>query len=174
MVGSEAHNSILSFAKKICWPMMLYWLAIHIAAIYGVLWNIATCKLETLLFSLLLYLASGISITGGYHRLWSHRSYKATWGLRIYYMILGSIANAGTIYQWVGQHRAHHKHSETEADPHNVSIDIDTTSKLILLTRVNNNLMVIGNLRSYTSLFFRLKEQVVKANLFKLSQIKTK
>lgn len=98
---------------------MLYWLVLHILALWGVAWNVTTCKWETLVFSFLLYLWTEISITGGYHRLWTHRSYKAKLGLRIFYMVLGSIANAGTIHGWVQKHRAHHKHSETEADPHN-------------------------------------------------------
>ena len=40
-------------------------------------------------------LSSGVGITGGVHRLWAHRSYKATFPLRVYLMLSNSIANQG-------------------------------------------------------------------------------
>lgn len=61
----------------------------------------------------------GFGITGGVHRLWSHRSYKAKTPLRIILMLCFSLSGQNTIYDWVRDHRVHHKFSETEADPHN-------------------------------------------------------
>ena len=60
-------------------------------------------------------------ITAGAHRLWSHRSYKATYPLRVFLMLCNSIANQGSIWHWSRDHRVHHKHSETDADPHNAT-----------------------------------------------------
>ena len=62
---------------------------------------------------------SGVGITGGVHRLWAHRSYKASFPLRVYLMLVNSMANQGSIWHWSRDHRVHHKHSETDADPHN-------------------------------------------------------
>lgn len=42
-------------------------------------------------------LFSGVGITGGVHRLWAHRSYKATFPLRVYLMLSNSIANQGDL-----------------------------------------------------------------------------
>jgi len=55
----------------------------------------------------------------GVHRLWSHRSYEAALPVRVFLMLANSIANQGSIYHWARDHRVHHKHSETDADPHN-------------------------------------------------------
>lgn len=55
---------------------------------------------------------SGNGITGGVHRLWAHRSYKASYPLRLFLMISNSIANQGSIWHWARDHRVHHKHSE--------------------------------------------------------------
>lgn len=58
-------------------------------------------------------------ITGGAHRLWAHKSYKAKAPLRIILMILQTLAFQNSIYEWVRDHRVHHKYTDTNADPHN-------------------------------------------------------
>lgn len=60
----------------------------------------------------------GFGVTGGVHRLWSHRAYKAKTPLRIILMLCFSLAGQNPIYDWVRDHRVHHKFSETKADPH--------------------------------------------------------
>uniref|UniRef100_A0A8C4UEX1 stearoyl-CoA 9-desaturase n=1 Tax=Falco tinnunculus TaxID=100819 RepID=A0A8C4UEX1_FALTI len=69
--------------------------------------------------AVLCFLVSALGITAGSHRLWSHRSYKATLPLRIFLTIANSMAFQNDIYEWVRDHRVHHKFSETDADPHN-------------------------------------------------------
>ncbi|XP_062535970.1 stearoyl-CoA desaturase 5 isoform X3 [Armigeres subalbatus] len=62
---------------------------------------------------------AGFGVTGGVHRLWCHKAYKAKLPLRIILMCCYSIAGQNTIYDWVRDHRIHHKYSETDGDPHN-------------------------------------------------------
>jgi stearoyl-CoA desaturase (Delta-9 desaturase) len=62
---------------------------------------------------------SGLGITAGCHRLWAHRSYEASFAVRVFLMLCNSIACQGSIHHWVRDHRLHHKFSETETDPHN-------------------------------------------------------
>lgn len=61
-----------------------------------------------------------MGVTAGAHRLWSHRSYKATMPLQILLMVFLSMANQRATH-WVRDHRLHHKHSDTDADPHNAT-----------------------------------------------------
>ncbi|XP_053613158.1 acyl-CoA Delta-9 desaturase-like isoform X2 [Plodia interpunctella] len=61
---------------------------------------------------------AGFGVTAGAHRYWCHRSYKAKWPLQIILLICYSVAGQNTIYNWVRDHRVHHKFSETSADPH--------------------------------------------------------
>lgn len=100
------------------WKNIVFLTLVHFAGLYG-----ATLCFEaqwkTILFAFLLLITSEIGITAGVHRLWSHRSYEATFLYRVLLMLLCSIANQGSIYQWVRDHRIHHKYSETSADPHN-------------------------------------------------------
>lgn len=62
---------------------------------------------------------SGFGVTGGAHRFWTHRSYKANTPLRIILMLCFTLSGQNSIYEWVRDHRVHHKFSETDADPHN-------------------------------------------------------
>ncbi|KAB0802333.1 hypothetical protein PPYR_04519 [Photinus pyralis] len=64
---------------------------------------------------------TGLGITAGAHRLWTHRSYKAKLPLRIFLMLCFSLAAQNDLFEWVRDHRVHHKYSETDADPHNVN-----------------------------------------------------
>lgn len=58
-------------------------------------------------------------ITAGVHRLWSHKSYEATWQLRLILMIANTVARQLPIWGWAQIHRQHHKYTDTDADPVN-------------------------------------------------------
>jgi len=64
------------------------------------------------------YLTIGVGVTVGYHRLFTHRSFKATKGVRTTLAILGSAAAEGGVIEWVATHRQHHRFSDEEGDPH--------------------------------------------------------
>ena len=61
---------------------------------------------------------TAIGITVGYHRYFTHGSFKAPRGVKIALGILGSLAIQGSINQWVADHRKHHKFSDEIGDPH--------------------------------------------------------
>jgi stearoyl-CoA desaturase (delta-9 desaturase) len=63
--------------------------------------------------------ASGISITAGYHRLWSHGAYEAHWSVRLFFMLFGAMAIQNSILIWCAGHRPHHKFvDDVEQDPY--------------------------------------------------------
>lgn len=63
-------------------------------------------------------IATSLSITAGYHRLFSHRSYEASVWLRLFYLIFGSAALEDSALKWSADHRRHHRHVDTEEDPY--------------------------------------------------------
>ena len=119
---TDAVSAIRKHNKLNDWnyPMMIYISLAHIAALVG-LFTIPQCHKYTLLWGFLLWPISGLGITAGVHRLWAHRSYDAGLPLRTALMLMNSIANQGSIWHWSRDHRVHHKHSETDADPHNAT-----------------------------------------------------
>jgi stearoyl-CoA desaturase (delta-9 desaturase) len=65
--------------------------------------------------------ATGLSITAGYHRLWSHRTYEAHWTLRLFYMLFGAMALQNSILIWGSMHRVHHKNVDhVDHDPYSI------------------------------------------------------
>ncbi len=64
------------------------------------------------------YLLIGAGVTVGYHRLFTHRSFKATRAVKATLAILGSAAAEGAVIEWVSTHRQHHQFSDHEGDPH--------------------------------------------------------
>jgi stearoyl-CoA desaturase (delta-9 desaturase) len=62
---------------------------------------------------------NGLSITGGYHRLWAHRAYEAHWSLRLVFMLFGAMAIQNSILIWASGHRTHHRHvDDVDLDPY--------------------------------------------------------
>jgi stearoyl-CoA desaturase (delta-9 desaturase) len=68
--------------------------------------------------ALLFYLISGFGITMGFHRLFTHKSFRAKPFLRGFLCVAGSMAFQGPVFFWAALHREHHRHSDTEMDPH--------------------------------------------------------
>lgn len=122
-MSSIISDSIKCVAKhykenNLNWPMVIYLSLAHVAGVIGLL-SLQYCHRYTLLWTFALWPITGLGITGGAHRLWAHRSYKATFALRVFLMLVNSMANQGSIWHWSRDHRVHHKYSETDADPHN-------------------------------------------------------
>ncbi|TVQ76047.1 MAG: acyl-CoA desaturase [Phycisphaeraceae bacterium] len=65
-----------------------------------------------------MYILTGLGITVGYHRLFTHKSFETSRPMTFIIGVLGSMAAEGPILEWVAMHRAHHQHSDTEHDPH--------------------------------------------------------
>ncbi len=69
----------------------------------------------------LLY-ACGLSITGGYHRLWAHRAYQAHWSLKLFYLLFGAMAFQNSVLVWASTHRIHHANvDDVDHDPYSIN-----------------------------------------------------
>ena len=69
------------------------------------------------------YALTGLGITVGYHRLFTHRSFKTTRTVRALLAVLGSMAVEGPLIEWVATHRKHHSFSDQPGDPHSPHAD---------------------------------------------------
>eukprot|EP00172_Hildenbrandia_rubra_P000461 Plantae.Rhodophyta-Hildenbrandia_rubra.ctg1224.p1 GENE.Plantae.Rhodophyta-Hildenbrandia_rubra.ctg1224~~Plantae.Rhodophyta-Hildenbrandia_rubra.ctg1224.p1 ORF type:complete len:486 (+),score=63.40 Plantae.Rhodophyta-Hildenbrandia_rubra.ctg1224:190-1458(+) len=74
----------------------------------------------TFILFLIQYFLSGISITGGYHRHYSHSAYRATLPLELVILAWGAAAFQGSARWWARNHRAHHRYVDTAKDPYSV------------------------------------------------------
>ena len=146
--AEEKNNNEKIFNAEIVWGNVVKFAFLHVVGICGLFVLPFTCA-ETIAFffitgtfsamvtykmyytlhlhthaSVLIVTVPNVSlstqgVTAGVHRLWTHRSYKAHWPLRLLLVGANSMAAENSIYTWARDHRAHHKYSETDADPHN-------------------------------------------------------
>src|SRR3954465_5575541 len=64
------------------------------------------------------YFLTLLGVTVGYHRYFTHGSFKAVRPLRLALAVVGCMAIQGPVVQWVADHRRHHAFSDREGDPH--------------------------------------------------------
>jgi stearoyl-CoA desaturase (delta-9 desaturase) len=72
---------------------------------------------------LVAYLLTGLGVTVGFHRLFTHRSFKTGKVVRAGLAILGSAAIEGPVTAWVADHRKHHDFSDQLGDPHSPHVE---------------------------------------------------
>ncbi len=72
------------------------------------------------LLALGMYIAVGLSICAGYHRLFSHKSYEASPPLQLFYAIFGAMAAQNSILWWSSAHRTHHQYVDRDWDPYSI------------------------------------------------------
>lgn len=73
---------------------------------------------EDLVVFTLCYIPVGFGVTVGYHRLFTHRSFKTSGPMRVVWGVLGSASVEGPVIEWVAYHRKHHAFADEEGDPH--------------------------------------------------------
>ena len=71
----------------------------------------------------IMYIATGLGITVGFHRLFTHRSFKTGKAVRAILAALGCAAIEGPVISWVADHRKHHNYSDKPGDPHSPHVD---------------------------------------------------
>ena len=100
---------------------IVYLVTHHIIALYA-LYNLPSIFSFRLILEVFLsaQLTGMLGITAGAHRLWSHKSFEAAFPVRVVFMMANSAAHQGSIYQWSRDHKMHHKHTDTELDPHSI------------------------------------------------------
>jgi stearoyl-CoA desaturase (Delta-9 desaturase) len=98
---------------------------VPLAAVGGAGWLAwgGTLHWQDLLVLAVTYLLCGLGVTVGYHRLFTHRSFKTTRPLRALLAVLGSMAIEGPVIEWASTHRKHHRFSDRSGDPHSPHAD---------------------------------------------------
>jgi stearoyl-CoA desaturase (delta-9 desaturase) len=90
---------------------------VGLVAAIGLLWNTWVSWTDLALLAVG-YVLTGVGITVGYHRLFTHRAFQTKQWMRWTFAILGSMAVEGPVLVWVADHRKHHQFSDVEGDPH--------------------------------------------------------
>ncbi|HZE49194.1 MAG TPA: acyl-CoA desaturase, partial [Jatrophihabitantaceae bacterium] len=103
--GAKRHGEQFMLYTFVIVPFLAFLAAIPVVWGWGLNWT------DVILFVVFYYL-SGLGVTVGFHRLFTHGSFKANRGLRIALAAAGSLAVEGPVIRWVADHRRHHAFSD--------------------------------------------------------------
>mgnify|MGYP001619462131 CR=1 FL=1 len=113
--------------KKICWSVTLFLIlnpviSVAMLLLYFVFSSSYTFNhiLYVSLFGLVFALLTNLSITMGYHRLYSHKSFEAHPLLEFALLFISAGAFQGSALKWASDHRVHHKYEDTDKDPYSI------------------------------------------------------
>lgn len=95
--------------------------AVHVAAVVGV--ALLGASWRGLALAVLLYYVRMFGVTAGYHRYFSHRSFKTTRVTQFLFALLAMSSSQKGVLWWAAHHRTHHKFSDQEGDVHSVLLD---------------------------------------------------
>jgi stearoyl-CoA desaturase (Delta-9 desaturase) len=115
-------RAIEATPQSLNWTNILFLLGTLLVAAVGTpwyLWKFGFGLAEWLTF-FVLWLTTGLSVTAGYHRLFAHKTYQASWPVRLFYLVFGAAALENSVLNWAADHRIHHDHVDEERDPYNI------------------------------------------------------
>jgi stearoyl-CoA desaturase (delta-9 desaturase) len=107
-----------------CVTMVRYgWVGVPVRTALAVvgLWRCISVGVggRTALLALALWPFTGLGVTAGAHRLWSHGTFTPTTTMELLLLLMFAMADQGPVMSWALTHKAHHRHSDTPLDPHN-------------------------------------------------------
>jgi stearoyl-CoA desaturase (Delta-9 desaturase) len=129
-VASPAIRGVTTMSPRaLVWQRitMLLIVSVPIAGVVAALWygyGRGVSAVDLWLF-LGFYVATGLGITVGFHRLLTHQSFRAPAWVRVLFASLGSMAIQGAVIDWVATHRRHHAYTDCEGDPHSPHLDAE-------------------------------------------------
>lgn len=113
-------KSLLNYVR---WTNSIFLIGTFLTTITAVpfyIWKHGLDAFQITLFWFFL-ISTGLSITLGYHRLFSHLTFKAAWPVKLFTLLFGAAAFEGSAIAWSADHRRHHKFVDHEDDPYDIS-----------------------------------------------------
>lgn len=103
------------------WENILFLVVTHAVGLFGLVYGVFLhCSAWTFGLAALWLTVCMVSTTGGYHRLFAHRTYQASGVLRFFYLFFGAGSFQGPALRWASDHRLHHARTDEDEDPHNI------------------------------------------------------
>lgn len=117
LTGTQAWNPRAQYGK-VLWGAVPF-LIVHIACL-AALW--VPFRWSYVALALTLYYARMFFVTAGYHRYFSHRSFKTSRAFQFVLAFLAMTSVQKGVLWWAAHHRRHHRYSDTEEDPHSPTL----------------------------------------------------
>lgn len=108
---------------RVNWVTSSFLIGTLVLALTAAPWYILTFGLSWFQIGLFFFflISTGLSITLGYHRLFSHLAFEAAWPVKLYTLLFGAAAFENSVLDWCSDHRRHHKHVDHDDDPYDIN-----------------------------------------------------
>ena len=108
---------------RVNWVTSIFLFGTLLITLTVVPWYIMTVEQTWFQWAMFAFMvpATAMSITLGYHRLFSHLAFKAKWPVKLFTLIFGACAFENSCLDWCADHRKHHKHVDHDEDPYDIS-----------------------------------------------------
>lgn len=107
--------------RPIVWGNVAFLTLLPLATAVAVPWYVLTrgATWAEIAACLGMWALTGLSVTAGYHRLFTHRAYEAPAPVRAVFAVVGAAAYENSVISWAAAHRYHHRHVDSDDDPYN-------------------------------------------------------
>ncbi|XP_032667128.1 (11Z)-hexadec-11-enoyl-CoA conjugase-like [Odontomachus brunneus] len=111
----------MNYRHEYLWRRVLIHTTLQLSWLIGMYMIIFHAKLATILWAIFVgfWVSEGVAL--GAHRGFSHNQFKMSKTLKFILLFLQTMSGQNSLYNWVRDHKLHHKYSDTDADPHNAS-----------------------------------------------------
>lgn len=106
--AAEYHDDII-------YPNTIAFILVHLAPLAAIWTGVTT---TSVVLAIVLYVVRMFGITAGYHRYFSHRSFKTSRAGQLFFALLAMSSTQKSVLWWAALHRHHHRHSDQEDDVH--------------------------------------------------------
>lgn len=109
--------------QRVDWPVTSFLILLPIIALVltPLYYVYSDFSWGLVIFAIIFAAATNLSITAGYHRLFSHRSYEAHPLVRAIFLLIGASAWQGSALKWSADHRRHHGKVDSDEDPYSIN-----------------------------------------------------
>jgi len=115
--ATGAEPAVVDWRQKVVTLIIVLAPALALGLVIPLLWGHAV-NLTDIVMGIVLYVVTGFGVTIGFHRLFTHGSFRSNRLLKIALAAFGSMAVEGSVTSWVATHRRHHMYSDAPGDPH--------------------------------------------------------
>lgn len=108
---------------SINWVNLVFFILTPVISVVGLIWRyqVDTIPLATWFLAVVMFYMTGLGITAGYHRLFSHKTYQASWPVRLGVLLFGGATFEASALWWASEHRYHHQFVDTDRDPYGIN-----------------------------------------------------
>src|SRR6187200_2659376 len=94
----------------VLWNALIWIIAVHLLGAFGMWYLWFNFHAATVVLAVCMFVLVHLSISAGLHRLYSHKAYRATKPLELFFVLFSAAAFQASIIVWAFQHRIHHEH----------------------------------------------------------------